>query len=113
MNCVIRTQNLSKKFRRVNALTSLNLEVPEGSIYALVGPNGAGKTTAIKTLMNILCIKCFSLASLFLNLFFPLHSASIAWSALSLFFEDCQSLTMLDKMGFENKYAHQSDFHPR
>jgi ABC-2 type transport system ATP-binding protein len=54
MNCPIRTQNLSKNFRRVDALASLNLEVPEGSIYALVGPNGAGKTTAIKTLMNIL-----------------------------------------------------------
>jgi ABC-2 type transport system ATP-binding protein len=53
MNCAVRTQNLSKKFRRVDALNGLNLEVPEGSIYALVGPNGAGKTTAIKTLMNI------------------------------------------------------------
>jgi ABC-2 type transport system ATP-binding protein len=29
------------------------LEVPEGSIYALVGPNGAGKTTTVKVLMNI------------------------------------------------------------
>jgi ABC-2 type transport system ATP-binding protein len=54
MNCAIRTQNLSKKFRGVDALNRVNLEVPEGSIYALVGPNGAGKTTAIKTLMNIL-----------------------------------------------------------
>jgi ABC-2 type transport system ATP-binding protein len=53
MNCAIRTQNLSKKFHSVDALNGLNLEVPEGSIYALVGPNGAGKTTAIKTLMNI------------------------------------------------------------
>jgi ABC-2 type transport system ATP-binding protein len=31
----------------------LNLEAPEGSIYALVGPNGAGKTTTLKMLMNI------------------------------------------------------------
>jgi ABC-2 type transport system ATP-binding protein len=50
---VIRTENLVKKFRRVEALTGLNLEVPPGAIYALVGPNGAGKTTAIKILMNI------------------------------------------------------------
>jgi ABC-2 type transport system ATP-binding protein len=53
MNNPIRTQNLSKRFRGVDALNSVNLEISEGSIYALVGPNGAGKTTAIKTLMNI------------------------------------------------------------
>jgi ABC-2 type transport system ATP-binding protein len=35
------------------ALDSLDLEVPEGSIYGLVGPNGAGKTTCIKVLMNL------------------------------------------------------------
>jgi len=45
--------DLSKKFRRVQALDRLNLEVPEGAIYALIGANGAGKTTAIKTMMNI------------------------------------------------------------
>lgn len=49
----IRTENLVKKFRRVKALNGLNLDVPEGAVYALVGPNGAGKTTAIKILMNI------------------------------------------------------------
>jgi ABC-2 type transport system ATP-binding protein len=38
----------------VEALEGLTLEVPEGSVFALVGPNGAGKTTAIKTLMNII-----------------------------------------------------------
>jgi ABC-2 type transport system ATP-binding protein len=51
---VIRTHDLSKSFRRTHALEKLNLDIPEGSIFALVGPNGAGKTTAIKALMNIL-----------------------------------------------------------
>ncbi|HET9742923.1 MAG TPA: ABC transporter ATP-binding protein [Terriglobales bacterium] len=54
MNSAIRTHDLSKRFRRVEAVHGLNLEVPEGAIFALVGPNGAGKTTAIKVLMNIL-----------------------------------------------------------
>lgn len=49
----IRTDNLCKRYRRVQALDHLSLEVPEGAIYALVGPNGAGKTTAIKIFMNI------------------------------------------------------------
>lgn len=53
MNSAIRTEGLSKKFWRVEALRSLTFDVPQGAIYALVGPNGAGKTTLIKILMNI------------------------------------------------------------
>jgi ABC-2 type transport system ATP-binding protein len=53
MSSAIRTEQLAKRFFRVEALRDLNLEVPAGAIYALVGPNGAGKTTAIKILMNI------------------------------------------------------------
>jgi ABC-2 type transport system ATP-binding protein len=53
MNNAIRTENLVKKFGRVEALRGLDLAVPEGAVYALVGPNGAGKTTVIKILMNI------------------------------------------------------------
>jgi ABC-2 type transport system ATP-binding protein len=51
---VVRTRELSKSFRHTPAVEKLNLEIPEGSIFALVGPNGAGKTTTIKTLMDIL-----------------------------------------------------------
>jgi len=54
MNSVIRTRDLSKRYRRSLVLDRLNLDVPEGSIFGLVGPNGAGKTTTIKVLMNIL-----------------------------------------------------------
>jgi ABC-2 type transport system ATP-binding protein len=50
----LRAQNLKKKYGRVEALAGLTLDVPEGSVFALVGPNGAGKTTAIKILMNLL-----------------------------------------------------------
>src|SRR5215472_2368073 len=53
MNIAIRTEKLSKHFRRVEALRGIDLDVPSGAIYALVGPNGAGKTTTIKLLMNI------------------------------------------------------------
>jgi|SRR5690242_17851135 len=54
MTTAIRTVAVSKRFRRLAALDSLSIEIPEGAIYALVGPNGAGKTTTIKILMNIL-----------------------------------------------------------
>jgi ABC-2 type transport system ATP-binding protein len=54
ISCPIRTENLSKTFRGVAALTCLNLEVPESGIYGLIGPNGAGKTTTIRILMNLI-----------------------------------------------------------
>ncbi|HEY4087878.1 MAG TPA: ABC transporter ATP-binding protein [Bryobacteraceae bacterium] len=53
MSFAIRCLELSKQFRRVQALERLDLDVPEGAVYALIGANGAGKTTAIRTMMNI------------------------------------------------------------
>jgi ABC-2 type transport system ATP-binding protein len=50
---IIRTQNLTKKYSSTEALAGITLEVPEGSVFALVGPNGAGKSTAIKTILNL------------------------------------------------------------
>jgi ABC-2 type transport system ATP-binding protein len=54
MSVTIQTRGLTKHFGRIAALNGVDLDVEEGSIYALVGPNGAGKTTLIKLLMNIL-----------------------------------------------------------
>ena len=50
---VINTQNLTKTFKGVNALQSLNLKVPKNSIFGFLGPNGAGKTTTIKLLLGL------------------------------------------------------------
>ncbi len=54
MNAPICCDHVFKRFGRVSVLNDLQLEVPEGSIYALIGENGAGKTTLIKMLVNIL-----------------------------------------------------------
>ena len=53
MNAVLHTDKLAKKFGKVEALSSLTLAVPEGSVFALVGPNGAGKTTLLNLLMGV------------------------------------------------------------
>jgi ABC-2 type transport system ATP-binding protein len=49
----ISTQKLTRRFGSTVALDAVDIEVPEGAVYALVGANGAGKTTLIKVLMNI------------------------------------------------------------
>ena len=54
MPSAIRTDKLTKRYRRVTALDRVNLDITEGSVYALVGQNGAGKTTVIKLLMNLM-----------------------------------------------------------
>jgi len=51
---VINTEGLSKSFGEVHALKSLDLRVPQKSIFAFLGPNGAGKTTTIKLLLGLL-----------------------------------------------------------
>jgi ABC-2 type transport system ATP-binding protein len=51
---VIRTHKLSKTYKGVQALKSLDLEVPGNSIFGFLGPNGAGKTTTIKLLLGLI-----------------------------------------------------------
>jgi ABC-2 type transport system ATP-binding protein len=51
---VISTEKLSKVFGEVQALQSLDLRVPQKSIFAFLGPNGSGKTTTIKLLLGLI-----------------------------------------------------------
>ncbi|MBV9689426.1 MAG: ABC transporter ATP-binding protein [Ktedonobacteraceae bacterium] len=51
---IIKVQNVSKRYRNVNALTDFSLEVAPGSIYGLIGPNGAGKTTLLRILATLI-----------------------------------------------------------
>lgn len=51
---VISTEGLSKSFGDVHALKSLDLRVPQKSIFAFLGPNGSGKTTTIKLLLGLI-----------------------------------------------------------
>jgi len=54
MAWVIKTTGLSKTYKDVHALRSLDLEVPRNSIFGFLGPNGAGKTTAIKLFLGLI-----------------------------------------------------------
>lgn len=50
----IHTSQLSRHFGRLEAVRSLDLEVPRRSIYAFLGANGAGKSTTLSMLVNTL-----------------------------------------------------------
>ncbi len=51
MKNAIETENLTKVYNNnFTAVNSLNLEIPDKTIFGMLGPNGAGKTTTIKML---------------------------------------------------------------
>lgn len=54
MNIILKTYNLQKNFKEVNAVNQVNMTVYQGDIYGFVGENGAGKSTIIRLITNII-----------------------------------------------------------
>jgi ABC-2 type transport system ATP-binding protein len=50
----LRTHELGKRYGSKWALRDCTLDVPEGTVTALVGPNGAGKTTLLQLAVGLL-----------------------------------------------------------
>ncbi|MBA7625372.1 Linearmycin resistance ATP-binding protein LnrL [subsurface metagenome] len=50
---IIKTKNLTKKFKDLLAVDTVNLEVKEGECFGLLGPNGAGKTSLIRMITAV------------------------------------------------------------
>ena len=46
----IKTTGLTKRYGKLTAVDSLDLEIQQGEFFSLLGVNGAGKTTAVKML---------------------------------------------------------------
>ncbi|GIF12828.1 ABC transporter ATP-binding protein [Actinoplanes teichomyceticus] len=49
----LRTVDLTKRYGRLTALDTLNLDVVPGEVFGFLGPNGAGKSTTIRLLLGL------------------------------------------------------------
>ena len=54
MSNVIETFALTRHFGKQIAVNSIDLQVPQSSVYGFLGPNGAGKTTTIRMLLGLI-----------------------------------------------------------
>ncbi|MBT8179704.1 MAG: ABC transporter ATP-binding protein [Eudoraea sp.] len=51
---MIQIEKIYKRFGRNEVLKGVDLNIPEGGIYAVLGPNGSGKTTLIKCVLGLM-----------------------------------------------------------
>jgi ABC-type multidrug transport system ATPase subunit len=51
---ILRTINLTKRYKKRLAVDGLNIEVKRGEIYGFLGPNGAGKSTTIRMILQLI-----------------------------------------------------------
>ncbi len=50
----IKAEHIYKKYKKVQALNGVSLEVGEGEIFGIIGPDGAGKTTLFRILTTLI-----------------------------------------------------------
>ena len=53
MGNILQVQNINTFIGQFHILEGVSLDVPEGSIVALLGRNGAGKTTTLKSILGL------------------------------------------------------------
>ena len=49
----IEVRSISKRFGKVSAVHDLDLDVPAGSLTALLGPSGGGKSTVLRIIAGL------------------------------------------------------------
>ncbi|MGN2338806.1 lantibiotic protection ABC transporter ATP-binding protein [Clostridium cagae] len=55
---ILETKNLSKTFKKQEAVKEVSIKVEKNSIYGLLGPNGAGKSTILKMITGMIKPNC-------------------------------------------------------
>jgi ABC-2 type transport system ATP-binding protein len=51
---VLRTNSLTKRFGKLEAVKDLNLELRRGEVFGFLGPNGAGKSTTVGMILGLI-----------------------------------------------------------
>lgn len=98
---IIETKNLTKKFEKMTAVDSLNLQINEGEIFGLLGPNGAGKTT---TLLMLVTLKPPTSGTATINGFDIVTQPDKVRKSIGIVFQDPSSDEILT--GYENLKLH-------
>ena len=97
----IKTVGLTKKFKDLTAVDSVDLEIKSSELFGLLGPNGAGKTTFISMLSTTLLP---TTGSATLNGFDVVREADKVRSSIGIDFQDPSLDTRLTAE--ENLYLH-------
>lgn len=50
---MIKIENLSKKYGKIQVLNTINIELERGKVYGIVGENGSGKTTLFRCIAGM------------------------------------------------------------
>lgn len=61
MSNILEIRDLSVSYGGINAVKSLDIDVPEGQIVTLIGANGAGKSTVLRTISGLVKTKTGSI----------------------------------------------------
>ena len=54
MEAVIKTHQLTKRYRKARGIQEVSITVNKGDVYGFIGSNGAGKSTTIRVLLGLI-----------------------------------------------------------
>lgn len=54
MKIILQTNNLTKRYGRITAVSNLSFTIHEGNVFGILGPNGSGKTTTLSIITDVI-----------------------------------------------------------